>query len=62
MERLIIGAEEFGKELRINIISDDSNEDNSEEFELKFDSKIFTNFLSGDLCLHGVSIYQILRF
>lgn len=52
---IIIGASEFGKELRINIISEESNEDNSEDFSSKFDSKILANFLSGDLCLRGGS-------
>ena len=54
---IIIGASDFGKELRINIIPEDSTEEPKEGTDLtsKFDSKILTNFLNGDLCLHGVS-------
>ena len=54
---IIIGASDFGKELRINIIPEEINEEPNSGNDLspKFDSKILTNFLSGDLCLHGVS-------
>ncbi|CAG2116286.1 unnamed protein product, partial [Medioppia subpectinata] len=53
---IIIGATDFGKELRINIISDDSTEEpasSGQDLASRFDSKILQNFLSGDLCLHG---------
>jgi len=51
---IIIGASEFGKELRINIISENQNDDeDSLDSGKAFDSKILKSFLSGDLCLHG---------
>jgi hypothetical protein len=62
---IIIGATDFGKELRINIISEDSNEDlphpgsGGHDVGSKFDATILRNFLSGDLCLHGVSSHRI---
>lgn len=57
---IIIGASEFGKELRINIISEEDFEKAKSEslsnanVDSKIDPNILRNFLSGDHCLHGV--------